>query len=371
VPTLPGHKRASQLAAVLALWGPWASAAEEPKARALLHVDSNPELVERIRGQTSDLPIEVIVTDERAPAEEPLATATRLGRARGATVVVWLSPVRGGGWNVYVADIEHGDLIARRIALPDSADRLAVSAAQEAAALVVRSTLASLSSGDRIGGVPEPTPSPPERAAEEPARVPSVAPAPPDRPERSQREAHDEALGVFLSAGAELGVDTKSTGPWYGPALGAGARLGRWELGARGTYGAPRDLEDSLTRLRIDRYTLGARATHVVPLSSAWALLASVDAGVAAYNRTTTVLEANVEATDGRTSLSPLAGLSVAASFAPASFPLSLHGSMGADVVPRAPTFQYARSGAEIDRGHLWPVQPNATLSVRLTTRRF
>jgi hypothetical protein len=364
---LSGHWRMrilalAMLAAVCIVRGP-ARAQEPARPRALVHSPSDPELLRRVLGQTSDLEWEIIVTAAAVPSDRSLPALTRLGARHRASVVIWFEPLERGV-AVYVADVDRGDLFARRAVLPRRNDRLVASASHEAAALIVRSTLESFASGARIG-----------LEARQPAPTPDVVPPREERiakPRTRVVRARTPGTRLLLQLGWQLGVDSAEDPPWHGPIVRVGAELGRVQLTLSAHGASPRYLEDRLTRVRLERYALAARGVYFLSQGSHWRLGAALGLGAAAYVRSTTALLAAASPTEDRRSFGPMLAGDLLLSWRPSrQFPIGVVAEVGADVVPRAPILQYASQSGTIERRRIWPVQPNVIIGLELHSELF
>src|SRR5262249_43333288 len=137
------------------------------------------QLLSRIRGQVTDLAVDVVVErnaqlEDDVPAQ--VRAATELAQSRKARVVVWFRHAADGGVTVHVADPADHALWARGVAA------FARPARAEAVAWIVGPPLRAPAAGGRIG-VPPPPPAPHPTPEPEPVVVEQPAPpaAPPPR----------------------------------------------------------------------------------------------------------------------------------------------------------------------------------------------
>ena len=149
-------------ATALALWLCWLSAAgteaqqrltlEQSPRKAVLIGQVEPELLERIRGQTGDLDWNLrVVRVAETTGESDVEQARRIAEQYGAEAAIWFEAPASGGLVVKVVEVGQGRLLYRSIEPPGKAEVHAYSAMAEAAALVVRSSLMSLASGAPLG----------------------------------------------------------------------------------------------------------------------------------------------------------------------------------------------------------------------------
>jgi hypothetical protein len=143
---------------------------EAASAPVRVHVrvegEADGRLLERLRGQTSDLPVELLAY----PVDRPLGSfgdavngAFAHCRASSADVVVWLvagaAKDREAAWIVALATCRDGRVLARRLEAGHPAlggDATAQSGPLEAAALVLRGALGVLAQGGTLGVVAAP-----------------------------------------------------------------------------------------------------------------------------------------------------------------------------------------------------------------------
>lgn len=216
-------------------------------AEDVLIVRPAPELEARVRGQTSDLDLDIeFIDDAGLPADVPrrLERAESLEHERGSIALVWFD-ARPDRLLVYVA--AKGRLLVRD--LPNIGSSSAV---LESAAVIIRSALRAIAAGGVIG-VEAPKPHEPpsvkavrafDAALRRPAPIVATAPT----------------QVRFMS---EVGL----RGLWLGPSFAGALDLrvavgvGAFAVGASSSIGAPLVLEDafSAVRLRRDDFVLDAR----------------------------------------------------------------------------------------------------------------
>lgn len=324
-------------------------AAAEP-LRALVRVPGPDEedLLLRLRGQTVDLDVSLIV--ERRPIEPALsgqlAAAAALAAGHGARVVVWVSAdPQGGGRLLCVGEPARGRVLLRSLPRPlaDPGDR---SVAAEGAALVVRSALQALLRGDPVG-------------------VPTASLAKPPRPS-PPRPPPSLPAGFFLGAGWQVALDGQSPAGQHALVLHGGLRLKAISLGLFGAAALPAHLRDDVTEVSLSRHGAGVSAAYAFALSPRLRLSVGGALGVLLFQRATLALSPEVTAApDGLTpafSAAPEARLIVVLKARP-----GLLGELvlAADVPIGAPELGYAGPGGGFEvRNRLWPVQPRFGLSI-------
>lgn len=398
-----------------------AQPAAAPSAR--LHVQvrverpADEKLLERLRGQTSDLPIE-LSPQPVSPSLSSFADTVRQTfvecRRSGADVVVWASvapePSASLGATMIAAIATCADekLLLRRIEAqhPALEDRAAVdSGAVESVALVLRSALAILARGGTLGasstrGVEtwRDPPAPTNAATSEltkddrwgsaesadratPSRPEPEAPSPVPRvPAASSAERTDDGARASsesdrsLSAVAQLGF----VQAWDGrdaqgqPALSALLALARRhvQLGARASFGFATSHDDPFASITLTRHALAASARQQVLTRPSWSLGLAVELGAVLYRRTTRAIADLTQAEQAARIVAATLGAS--GSLARRAGPLSIVLEVGLDVVPAIPRFVYRTQGAVAgtrDAVTLWPVAPRLGLSLAWESR--
>lgn len=263
-------------------------------------------LLERIRGQTSDLEVELVVeaavpipTDQASQ----LRTARQLSLREDARVVLWLTRRDDGTgpWVLTVALPGEERLLERELepspaAAPAPADG-ARSATLEAAALVVRESAQALALGETIGAPatgrfadlppasepppPSPPPPPPEPspAAEPalPAPLPALGPTAP--PPRARARSEGElSVASSLTLREPVGGGLLARGAW---------RTRHAELSLLAGVTLPVEITSEYGAFSLTRTTLLAGSSAVLARREVLLRL-GLRAGLAAYQRRTT-----------------------------------------------------------------------------------
>lgn len=307
-------------------------------------------IVSRLRGQLADLDgvaLEVVpVADEVEPTlGAQLATADKLATEHDARVVVWFL-AHGKKLSVAIATPRDHRLFVREI--PSAAE----SASAEAAAIIVRSAVKSISLGGTIGievpvaavtPVVQPTP---EAPTEEPPRVP---PTP-------SKIALDVALGwqVALDGGAHRGAHalvqrtTVGDGAWAGSlAITLGMPL-EWQAGSDVLL----DVSRSGALVGGERRLAGGLAV-------------GVGAGAMFYRRSTTSAPTGLTATPSSSTTAFAAALEVIWR-AQLSHHIAVLACAGLDAVAGAPKAAVSRDGMVEVVDTIRPVQPRVSLAVEV-----
>lgn len=318
-------------------------------------------LLERVRGQASDLAVtlEVEETADLEPSlRDQLATARTLAAGHEARVVVWARRT-AASVEIVVADLALDRVLVRALEDASSADER--SARDEAAALVVRSALKASLSGEALGSSPKELlpveqPAPVLEPPKEPApNTPEPAPAPAPRKERWLTALGGLAGGDGVGGAARYAVSARAG--WFGT---------RWELGLRGGYGFGVDARVALARLTLAQHRLEGYV-GVVPLARETfrlGLLAGVGARLFSVHVDST--EESLRGESGRkvlVGLSALAALRLLPTWARwQGGRAGVELSAGVDVLPRALELGYLDAERFVVAQTLWRVQPVGTV---------
>jgi len=346
-------------AAVVVFFAMAARAEAEP-----LHVvvrtvsDADRGLLDRIRGQTSDL--DVAIEERTADALEPslplqLAAADGLAPTGASSAVVWFDrdPEAERAILVVLAVPRAGRVLVRRV---EERDR---SATLEAAALIVRSALQALAEGATIG-VERATVAPPP---------PEPPPAPPPEPRRAPPPPPSRSSGWLASIGWQTALDGESRFGQQGLAGRFAWARAPLEIGVAASVGVPVEIADRYARLAVWRRTIaatGALRLGRAPLE----LVLGASAGAAAFGRSTVAHDENVEPQPPSVVWTPLVAPEATLRLLPrwlgGAVALSL--ALGADFVPGAPAFVYESqpSGTRETTKRLSWIEPRAGLAIEL-----
>lgn len=331
-------------------------------------------LAERIRGQLSDLPVEIIESRERSKEETSLGAqidaADRLGRLHKAGAVVWFTalPPRApnGGVLVLVAAPDGGRVLVRRVeATPASDDGTPStgeldSATLEAAALIVRTALRALAEGAVIGlERKDVAPTPPA-----PPLAPSARP-----PERSATSALAARSHWALSVGWRMAFD--GDGVQQGLTGRAGYAVSRLSLGIVATQSMGVDFTDSYATFHVARHTVGAFVGLAAIVGREIELDLGGTAGAVLFDRSTLSVGDGVDPTPSRAISTAFFGLEARTCWYPrwAGGLLGVWISGGGELVPLTPSFGYNVGGQFVEARRPSLVQPTAGVGLTLRTQ--
>ncbi len=334
----------------------------EPAFDVLVRVDdpSDRLLVDRVRGQTSDLNV-LLFTDSTAPIEptlaEQLETARRLSVAQHGRVVVWFIH-EGDVVTVFVAEPAAGRVLVRR--LEPSEGRLGASAQQEAAALVVRSAMRALAAGGEIG-VTEEDAAPPPVVAQPPPLPPSVV-----VPEPPKSLPPNWELVQFV--GERSALDGESERGQHALSGRLALRRERLQVELRAALGLPSDLDDRLARVALSRHGLSMHAAYVAWESRRVVVSTALGAGANLFTASVKGRDAAFDATDSREVL-PVFSADLSLRFMPdfARQRVGIACMLGVDGLPQSLTVGYRNaSGDFVTRDRTWHALPTASLELVL-----
>lgn len=323
-------------------------------------------LLERIRGQTSDLDVRLLSV-EQSPLEplftDQLATARALAEERAADVAIWF--VRANqALSLIVADLRVERVLVR--ALAGGEGTLALSAQDEAGALVVRSALKASLSGAALGApehevVAESTAGSVPPAPPPPPSPPAPPPPPPPRPVQGPRAAPVERPAWRLRVGLGAEAAFEQARPHGG--VGLAARLGvardRLELGARGGFGLRTTIEipTSLARLSLAQHRVAGYAGLSVLARETVRLVLAVNAGAQWLTTRVRAEDASFRERDGRVAVAALGGDMMLMLLPRWTAGGGLLLRVGFEAHPQGVVLGYEDAGF-VRLRRLWPVQP-------------
>nr|WP_232293455.1 hypothetical protein [Stigmatella aurantiaca] len=325
--------------------------------RAVVRVSSEEDriLLERVRGQSSDLPVRLLV-DPGPPLEEQEPARWRgavgLAEAHQARAVLWFLRT-GATLRIHLAEPGSRHLFVRKAQVQGRPGSLEWSAGAEAVALVVRSALRAVEVGEPLGeevtvAPPPPAPAPPPPPVSEAPAAPVVPPPSPPSPLPGPWQL---ALGGLAS------LDGYGSGGYQGVLLGAGREAGRLRLRLQLTVGLPATLEDGRTRVALSQLgsTLWADATLVAAGRWRWALGGGV--GLMTFARRTESLVPEVEATPSRRVWALVTGPETSVRWQLARR-FALEVAVAAEGVWGRPVLGYIQEGEFVKHRDGWSVRP-------------
>ncbi|MCC6994240.1 MAG: hypothetical protein IT370_06380 [Deltaproteobacteria bacterium] len=343
--------------ALLGLCGGVALAARVPLRVVVVEAEPrDAEVARRLRGQTSDLDVELVSV--RAPAPQgDRADVARLAEVEGARVVIWFEHA-ADVIVVHLVDPRTRSELLRDVTSAGSG-AAAESARAEAAALVARGALRALARGGRIG-----VGSPP--GAREP-EVPPDAPEPPP-PEPSPDGPDIEVRGgrpaLRVTVGWQLAFDGETPTGQHGLDVRLGLGRGAWHVALGALAGLPGELDDDDVAIEVARHGLLV-AGGVERRGRRLRLGLGAALGVIAFFRSSAALSAEVSATPSQTTpvffVSPEATASLRLG---GGLWLQLTGA--ADVLLPRPDFGYQIAGRFASRHRFWPVEPRVGVALTL-----
>jgi hypothetical protein len=333
---------------------------------------SDAAVLQRIIGQTSDLPLTITpvsgyVESETAAAREQGA---HLARAHDARAVVWFARIERIERDehdeiaVFILDPVAPRLFTARVGR-DAGSR---SAMLEAASLIVRDVLQSLLEGRPIEAAEEvagddawdaavaPPPPPLASLKPRPAPPPSMTPPTPRRP-----------WTPFTGAGIRVVLPHER--PSYGLNSRVGVAHGAWEGGAALLLGATDVQRDPVASLLLRRHALGLFAGGRVELGEGLSVTLGVQSGAVLFMRSTRPHVSHLSASASQANVRAYLGPDIRLTWAVSPSGLRLSFGAGADLVIFPPAFTYERTSARaptFPELALWPIQPHLTVELGL-----
>lgn len=351
----------------MALAASWAMLTQPAFARAestsmvcVVRVDgpTDAALLERIRGQTSDLPLTIETATSPVASELRAAELQGEGLARsvGARAVVWFSISSVGDITIFVEDAESQRLFARRVFQGSRSS----SATLEMSSLLVREVLLSLLEGKAIGpSIAGPT----HDASDEivPALLEPCAPL------------QDGQL-IVLRAPVHVWTPFTAIGPRVVfsravPSLALNQRIGvareSLAFGVTLTLGAEDVRTDAVASIMIRRHALGAFGEWRWNVGNDASAALDVEGGMMLFVRSSRPAEATFVPSATQVNVHAFVGPEARFTWAPRRSWIGVSFAAGADFVFASPTFRY--EGLPGKRDHelaLWPLQPHVTLGL-------
>ena len=307
-----------------------------------------PSLVERIRGQASDLQADLVLHRAPLPAgsrAERVSAARQLASRRRGNVVVWAERGGSGVLRVFIVDLAHDRALEREIGAKGARGDVS-SATLESAALVVREALIAIAAGAPIG---EQAPAPPPPSAPSSSPVPPVE-STPTRPRPSWR------AGVAWQSAWDGTALVGHTGP----AVHMELQYRRLAAGATVGMGIPVRIDNDYGAIQLSRHHAGAWVGAETKLTERTSLVTGMRVGAHAYYRSTERAPSVAPDRD-RLYVYPLLGPELRLRVRMANHAWMSIAS-GADVSSRSPDFGYQVDGKFVPVVHPWRIFPRIGL---------
>ncbi len=312
-------------------------------------------LVERLRGQVSDLAVEMVTAGRSGPPQASSPDSPAFAR-------VWFTreePLLDWVWVYVTAEgrVPKREVMRKIGSGKPTPDGELTSATLEAAALVVREVLRNL----LAEGLAEPK----KPAAK---RVHSV------RPARELRAPPEPADHEFIRLSSEVVVETVFDGAAVFRRAGLGLRLGvtyeQFELSALGALSFPVKESDPFGETRLGRYVLGLKAGRGFQPWDSIAVDLNIVAALVFYARSTDSLDPAVLGSADRVTRAALFGPELRLGWAPGGgpFELGVFGAIG--FVPAAPEIGYEVDSRFEPTFSISPIQPSFGLSAKFRVGR-
>ncbi|WP_223643101.1 hypothetical protein [Corallococcus sp. EGB] len=340
-------QRVVVLALVLALGSPaWAAAPWRAVTRVATPEDR--ALLERVRGQSSDLPV-VLESEAGPPLDASPGGAWReaeqLASREDARAVLWFTR-DGAQLRVSVAAPSTGHLFVRSARVEGPPESLTWSVGAEALALTVRSALRAVDAGEPLGEVVAPAPPPPVVTA--PPPLPPVAADP---------VVTVPVEGAFVQVGLHVALDGYYPRGQQGLSVGAGWAGRVLRLRAQVLASLPVHLRDEYADIRLTQGAALAWADMPFVKAGAWEATVGLGAGIAGFWRRTAARASEVEPTPSRGVAAFVVGPAVRMAWrlGPA---FALEATLSGEVLLGRPRLGYATDGGFVLREDGASVRP-------------
>ncbi|QSQ12834.1 hypothetical protein [Myxococcus landrumensis] len=323
-------------------------------AVARVTTEEDGALLERVRGQSSDLPVELRAmpgpTLEGSPQSQ-WRSIVELAGVHHARAVLWFQR-SGPEVRIHFAQPASRHLFVRTARLEGAPGALEWSAGAEAVALVVRSALRAVEAGRPLGEV-----------VEAPPPVREDLPLPPELWAMPPAAEDDTPLRWQVLVGGMAVLDGYSSSGHQGLWIGSGWEFRPVRVRFHVLAGLGESLADGRTRVQLDQYAAGLWVD--TPLLDTETFRWGLGAGVGAlvFSRTTESQFKRIQA--ARPSLTPamLVGpeMSLRWRF---SRRVGVEAFLGADAVMGRPLLGYSEDGNFVMRNEGWGVRPRGVLAL-------
>ncbi|GHG72458.1 hypothetical protein [Comamonas sp. JC664] len=358
-------------------------------------------LLERVKGQSSDLSVKLEPSPGASLAVTPASQwreVERLAASHDARAVLWFAR-EGQMVRVLVAELDGRHLFTREARLGEVPGSLEWSAGAEALALAARSALRAVEAGAPLGVVVPQAPRVDAVPAARPfAEVPTGRPgtkSPTASPGASGREVvttapdrhaveteaprptgHavplNRAPGTpvaaapgrgWLAVGGHAALDGYTRAGHQGVSLGAGWQSGRVRLRLQLLAGLPARLRDARTEVSLGQHGASVGAGWPWAIAPLVEVEAGVGAGVVGFRRSTLALSPDVAAAPTATMFALLTGPELRARWRMAAR-VGVEAAVSAEVLLGRPELRYVIDGNFVSRGDGWAVRPRLQVAL-------
>ncbi len=318
-------------------------AAEPTRSQVLVRVANADDeaLLERVRGQVSDLDIDLEVVQEQPAAD-----------ASGSKVIVWFTRPDSNADRVVVHAMQSGSdrTLVREIGdgAPTESGALS-SGTLEAAALIVREALRELTAREPAASTAQPLPESSVRVV-----AASMIIKTPDRSRISYRGQVDwtEVLDGVAAFRRQ------------GPTFMLGGIYREFELSLFAGSSLPASESDAHGVIRLRRHVFGVRGGHQWRLTRTFETSLGLRAGAALYARSAEALQTDVTPNGSHLTVSGLIGPELRIGWAPSAGPIEFTLTSGLDFVLGAPRIGYQVKGQFSPSFEVWRLQPTFGIGV-------
>ncbi|NTX34307.1 hypothetical protein HUA78_07650 [Myxococcus sp. CA033] len=322
-------------------------------------------LLERVRGQSSDLPVELRAMPGPSMEGSPQAqwrSVVELADVHQARAVLWFQR-SGSELRVHFAEPGSRHLFVRTARLEGQPGALEWSAGAEAVALVVRSALRAVEAGTPLGEVVEVAAPLSAPATPEPEREPT--PMPPELWAMPPAALDSVPLRWQVMVGGMVTLDGYERSGHRGLLLASGWEFRRVRLRLQVLAGLEAKLPDGRTDVKLEQYAGGLWVD--TPLLEVGSLRWGVGAGVGVliFGRSTESYFLGIEAAKPRFIPALLAGPDTSLRWRFSQW-MGVEATVAADGVLGRPRLGYSEDGNFVPRNEGWAVRPRFALALVL-----
>ncbi|NVJ25706.1 FAD-binding oxidoreductase [Myxococcus sp. AM011] len=338
--------------------GPWLAVAR-------VSSDEDGALLERVRGQSSDLPVELRAMPgpslEGTPQDQ-WRSVVELADAQQARAVLWFQR-SGSELRVHFAEPGSRHLFVRIARLEGQPGALEWSAGAEAVALVVRSALRAVEAGTPLGDVVEVASPLPAPATPETEREPT--PMPPELWSMPPAASDSVSLRWQVMVGGVMTLDGYESSGHQGLLLASGWEFRTLRIRLQVLAGLEKKLPDGRTDVKLEQYAGGLWLD--TPLIEAGNLRWGVGAGLGLliFGRSTESYFGGIIAAKPRFVPALLAGPDTSLRWRFSQL-VAMEATVAADAVFGRPRLGYSEDGNFVPRNEGWAVRPRFALALVL-----
>ncbi|WP_338863488.1 hypothetical protein [Myxococcus stipitatus] len=327
-------------------------------AVARVTTEEDGALLERVRGQSSDLPVELRAMPGpslEGPPQAQWRSIEELAGAHQARAVLWFQR-SGPDVRIHFAQPSSRHLFVRTARLEGAPGALEWSAGAEAVALVVRSALRAVEAGRPLGEVVE-------AHAPVPMTQEKDTPVPPELWDMPPNAEDDTPLRWQVMVGAMAVLDGYASSGHQGLWLGSGWEFRPVRVRFQVLAGLDQTLADARTVVDLNQYAAGLWVDVALLDTRDFRWSLGAGAGGLLFMRKTESRFKRIEAAKPRFTPALLAGPEMSFRWR-FSRRVGVEAFVGADAVMGRPLLGYSEDGNFVLRNEGWAVRPRGVLAV-------